>query len=207
MNQEYKIKRQIKKEEKRKRREQLKRRAKIKKIFVPIITFVAIQMFLVSLFSWGFWDWREMNDENTVQLTDEIDYIDFWNPRAGSGSIHGEIVIGNKTYKFSTTRRYLKGTVDSIDELKNIKNDTNITVTVSKDGNEVVGLKSDSKIYYDMDEQYNIRAYQKRVALIILICFIEPAIIILYLLYFFGPEILSSIFKRKNTYKKLYLKR
>ena len=195
----YKEKRELKKEEKRKRRMRREKQEKIKRIAIPIVAFIVIQVVLVSFALWEFWNNREMNDKNTVQLEGDIEYINFWS--YAKHGVHGEITIGGKTYKFHTSKRILYRSVDSVDELRSIKNDTNITVTVAKDDNTIVGLKSDSKIYYDMNDQHNVKAYGNKIALIIMICVGEPAVIILYLFYFFGAEIISAYIELKHKKK------
>ena len=168
----------------------------IKHIFV----FAVVQLILVSVFIFGFRDHLEMNGQNTEEIVGHIDHIDV--QKTHQGSVYIDITVDSERYSMQTEMRILKMSVESIDELKEISNEDFVTVTIQKGGNKFVGLKSASKIYYDVNNQYNFRARQNRLALIATICLVELSVITLYLLICFPKLVIELFYSRKRKIPK-----
>lgn len=113
------------------------------------LIFVSIQVVILSLFFVMLHDTRQKNSDNTEIITGTVEKIETWKPFRAHSSLQIFITVDGEEFFLSW---------ENISALDGIKEEKTIYLTILKDkditywGNqrEIVDIRSDSKVYYDI---------------------------------------------------------
>ena len=157
-----------KKEQKRKLRKQKERRKKILNTFCWAVAFLIICVF----FTWWFYLHRDMTESNTHEITVKVDnMIVDWesdNYLPDDPYPYVDIISGDITYHAHPPLRIKEFNECSFEEIT--KEDQVILTVKNSDNLYFVGVRSESKVYYDTEEHYNRFARLQRVGVVIAFC-------------------------------------
>ena len=142
-----------KKEQKKRLRKQKERRKKIRNAFCWAIIFIIISAF----FAYELYMDREMTEANTHEITVKVDNVivdwesNYYLPDDPYPDVY--IISGDTTYYARPPLRINKFNECSFEEMTQ---EDQVTLTVKNSNNlHFVGVRSESKVYYDMQKHYN----------------------------------------------------
>ena len=192
MNQEYKIKRQIKKEEKRKRRIRRGREQIARKVMF-FFAYLVVLFVIFTFFHWQWYENREMTPKNTEEIVVYVDDVDVYVNRGRGGSHKLSIISGDLVYMGYPPSSAIKAPYEELTH-----NDRVVLTVTNNEKKELVGVRTDSKVYYDVELHYNKYARQER------ICIVIGAILVYAVLFVVGCFFLSNIIDTYKENRKLH---
>jgi len=173
------------KEQKKRLIKQKERRKKILNAFCWAIVFLII----CAIFAWQFYTHRDMTEANTHEITVKVDNVIVdWESDYLRGDPYPDVYIisGDTTYYAHPPLRINKFNECSFEEMTQ---EDQVTLTVKNSNNlHIVGVRSESKVYYDMKKHYNGYYKSQRFGDVIVLC-ITIFIYLLAFLFWYYPEI------------------
>ena len=179
------------KEQKKRLRKRKERRKKILNTFCWAVAFLII----CAIFAWWFYIHRDMTEANTHEITIKADDVMvYWKNEiswGGGGELYPyvDIVSGDTVY-------HAQPPVSKKERsFEDIINEDKVTLTVKNSDNlYFVGVRSESKVYYDTEEHYNRFARLQRVGVVIAFCIVG-----------FGYFWFFMLFNLPETFRKIVL--
>ena len=138
------------KEQKKRLRKRKERRKKILNTFCWVVAFLII----CAIFAWQFYTHREMTEANTHEITVKVDnvIVDWESEYVLPNELYPDVKImsGDITYYAYPPIREKESSLEEI-----AYEDQVILTVTNSNPIKFVGVRSESKVYYDMERHHN----------------------------------------------------
>ena len=172
-----------KKEQKKRRREQKERLKKMREVFCWLIVLIIISAF----FAYQLYMHREMTEANTHEITVKVDnvIVDWESEYVLPNELYPDVKImsGDITYYAYPPIREKESSLEEI-----AYEDQVILTVTNSNPIKFVGVRSESKVYYDMERHHNEYYKTLRLFDVIVLCIVF-FIYLLAFLFRYCPEI------------------